>query len=78
MCVCVCVCARARAHARHPKEEHSTNMFLSLCSVLQVDAGGKGTSSGENVTQWASIDRLNMSIGLLYALCTHALDNGIK
>jgi kinesin family protein 4/21/27 len=32
----------------------------------------------KRIIPWTSIDRLNMSIGLLYALCTHALDNGIR
>lgn len=29
------------------------------------------------VITWTSVDRLNMSIGLLYALCNHALENGV-
>lgn len=31
-----------------------------------------------SVITWTSVDRLNMSIGLLYALCIHANDSGIK
>jgi kinesin family protein 4/21/27 len=45
-------------------------------TLLQNDAGKEGT--GPEVTPWTSIDRLNMSIGLLFALCTHALDSGIR
>ncbi|KXZ47277.1 hypothetical protein GPECTOR_36g129 [Gonium pectorale] len=31
-----------------------------------------------NTITWSSVDRLNMSIGLLYALCNHAIENGIR
>ncbi|MEW5319130.1 MAG: hypothetical protein WDW38_010300 [Sanguina aurantia] len=30
------------------------------------------------VITWSSVDRLNMSIGLLYSLCNHATDNNIR
>jgi len=33
---------------------------------------------GMSPVVWTSVDRLNMSIGLLYALCNHALDEGIS
>lgn len=32
----------------------------------------------DNVITWSSVDRLNMSIGLLYALCNHAMDSGVR
>ncbi|KAG2492591.1 hypothetical protein HYH03_009252 [Edaphochlamys debaryana] len=32
----------------------------------------------DNTITWSSVDRLNMSIGLLYALCNHAIENGIR
>ena len=32
----------------------------------------------KDVITWSSVDRLNMSIGLLYALCNHALDSSIR
>ncbi|KAG1666691.1 hypothetical protein FOA52_013603 [Chlamydomonas sp. UWO 241] len=38
-----------------------------------IDAG----QGGGEVT-WTSIDRLNMSIGLLFALCNHAIDEGFS
>lgn len=39
--------------------------------------GGGGGAKSEVVT-WTSVDRLNMSIGLLYALTNHAVDEGIR
>lgn len=35
-------------------------------------------STKDNTITWSSVDRLNMSIGLLYALCNHAIENGIR
>ncbi|GFH28695.1 kinesin-like protein, partial [Haematococcus lacustris] len=39
---------------------------------------GQAAKDSGSVITWTSVDRLNMSIGLLYALCNHALDSGIK
>lgn len=36
------------------------------------------TPSADSVITWSSVDRLNMSIGLLYALCNHAIESGIR
>jgi hypothetical protein len=36
------------------------------------------TSRDREVVAWSSVDRLNMSIGLLYALCNYALDNDVR
>mmetsp|Transcript_2102 Transcript_2102/g.5351 ORF Transcript_2102/g.5351 Transcript_2102/m.5351 type:complete len:931 (+) Transcript_2102:94-2886(+) len=50
---------------------------LEAVAAAETEAG-KENNQGPEVTPWTSIDRLNMSIGLLFALCTHALDNGIR
>ncbi len=36
------------------------------------------TAREREVVAWSSVDRLNMSIGLLYALCNYALDNDVR
>ena len=32
----------------------------------------------EQAVAWSSVDRLNMSVGLLYALCVHAADSDVS
>lgn len=45
--------------------------------TMQPAKDGDKEREGSVIT-WTSVDRLNMSIGLLYALCNHALDSGIR
>ena len=41
-------------------------------------AGGASAAKAADVITWTSVDRLNMSIGLLYALSNLAVDQGIR
>jgi len=43
----------------------------------EAGAGPDGERTEADVITWTSVDRLNMSIGLLYALCNHALENDV-
>lgn len=46
----------------------------------EVDAadGDKAAAPAKDVITWTSVDRLNMSIGLLYALSNLAIDQNIR
>lgn len=48
-----------------------------MCRMVQEEGKEEKAKEGQTIT-WTSVDRLNMSIGLLYALCNHALDSGIR
>lgn len=37
-----------------------------------------GGEAGEQTVAWSSVDRLNMSVGLLYALCVNATDSDVS
>ena len=48
-------------------------------SAIQANgANEKSVDTQKKEKTWTSIDRLNMSLGMIYALCKHALGNGIK
>ncbi|PNW77017.1 hypothetical protein CHLRE_10g418950v5 [Chlamydomonas reinhardtii] len=46
--------------------------------LTEEQALAAAESTKDNTITWSSVDRLNMSIGLLYALCNHAIENGIR
>ncbi|EFJ50779.1 inversion kinesin InvA [Volvox carteri f. nagariensis] len=46
--------------------------------LTEEQALAAAEASKDNTITWSSVDRLNMSIGLLYALCNHAIENGIR
>lgn len=57
----------------------------SVRPTLSPEEGGPEPSKDEkdakdaaSTITWSSVDRLNMSIGLLYALCNHARDQSIR
>lgn len=37
-----------------------------------------GGEAEEQTVAWSSVDRLNMSVGLLYALCVNATDSDVS
>lgn len=57
----------------------SCDGLTALAVLLSSSPQGVDGKELEGTTiTWTSVDRLNMSIGLLYALCNHALDSGIR
>ncbi|GIL52093.1 hypothetical protein Vafri_8067 [Volvox africanus] len=46
--------------------------------LTEEQALAAAEATKDNTITWSSVDRLNMSIGLLYALCNHAIENGIR
>ena len=56
---------------------NSVRPQLQEVEAADVDKAGADKTGGEIIT-WTSVDRLNMSIGLLYALSNLALDQNIR
>lgn len=63
--------ASAAAAAAAESGEASVPATPSVCATPM-------TAREREVVAWSSVDRLNMSIGLLYALCNYALDNDVR
>ena len=51
---------------------------LPLCQIQAIGAKDKSEGLQKKEKTWTSIDRLNISLGLLHAMSAHALDNNIK
>ncbi|GFR41808.1 hypothetical protein Agub_g2578 [Astrephomene gubernaculifera] len=57
---------------------HTSVRPMLADGLTEEQALAAAEASKDNTITWSSVDRLNMSIGLLYALCNHAIENGIR
>lgn len=71
-----CACLLQGPPAGPRRGSLNSGQHPQLNSAVQSQPHAQEQQQEENVTCWSSADRLNVSIGLMYALCNLAKDVG--